>query len=462
MRSIIFAFAFVIVGFLFSPVAAEACSCITLGPPCQSYWNTPIVFSGRVVEIKNPEVVENQFPVYQKKIVRFAVSQAFRGVSGTTMEVATGMGGGDCGYDFKPNESYLVYAFIFEGKIQTGICNRTQLLSEAAEDLQYIKNLSTTKDGAVVSGAVHKYRRFKLGEKSQPNPPLPNVRITLEGNGKTYKVATDSRGEFKIADLAAGSYTLRLTAPKGFYPPKTEQTIQVYEQGCTVTNFAFPIDASLSGRLTDEKGAPAVKDTRVNLIPIELINERHQKDTYTAFAENDGRYTFHAIPAGKYYLGIRLDRTPNSKFPYPRFFYPGTQNLNEAATITIIKGKVFDNYNFQMPVKLTERKITGAVVYPDGESAQNISISYQEVEYTESSENFSGDAKIESNGRFTLMVLNGLRYLIKAYVNNADGSQRHAEPIEIPADGDVINLKIVITEANRNCDKCLRWSRKKN
>jgi len=376
------------------------------------------------------------------------------------IEVMTGTGGGDCGYDFKPNESYLVYADNYNGKIYTGICNRTRPLSEAAEDLEYINNLAKAGTGATIYGAVNKYRRLKSDEEWQPQPPLPDILLTLEGNGKTYEATTDMKGEFRIADLTAGSYTLRLLAPKGFYPFETEQKIKVYEKGCAAADFSLSVNTSLSGRISDEKGAPP-GEIKVDLVPVEQINEPYQKDKHAAFTDEAGRFTFRTIPPGRYYFGIRFQHW-EPKFAYPRTFYPGTQELNEAATVTISEGQVLENYDFQLPAKLSERKIEGIVVYPNGKPVQDAHIGSEEVEYTENSTaSYSGDGKTEANGRFSLTRLNGLRYLIKAYVSNADGKQRHSEPIEIPADGAVTNLKIVITEANGNCDKCLRWKRKK-
>ena len=461
MRSPILVTAFSVIVFLFSPAIVAACSCMSSGPPCQSYWNTPIVFSGRVFEITTPKIKETRSATFPEKTIRFAVNQAFRGISGTTAEVVTGMGGGDCGYDFELNENYLVYADNHQGKIYAGICSRTQLLSKAVEDIEYINNLSTTKAGATIYGAVHKYRQLKSDEEWQPNLPLLDIRLTLVGNDKTYEATTDIQGKFRVADLASGSYTLRLLTPKGFYPFETTQKIKVYDKGCAVADFTLAVNTSLSGRISDEKGAAAAK-IKVNLIPVELINERHQKDTYSAWTEDDGRFTFRTVPSGKYHLGIRLDRIVEPKFAYPRTFYPGTQNLAEAATITVNEGNVFENHDFQLPPKLAERKIKGIVIYPDGKPAQNASISTEEVEYSEGSMGYGGDAKIETDGRFSLTRLNGLRYIIRAYVSTADGKQRHAEPIEIPADGNVANLKLVITEPNGNCDKCLRWTRKKN
>ncbi len=455
MRSFIFICVLSII--IFFPATTEACSCNSTGPPCQSYWNTEVVFSGRVIEIKPFESTRG----WRQKLVRFAVNQAFRGISETTIEIATGSGGGDCGYDFKLNESYLVYANNLEGKLFAGICTRTQHISKAAEDLEYINNLSKAKTGATVSGVVNKYRKLKSGEEWQPNPPLPNIRLTIEGNGKNFEATTDISGKFSLENLASGNYIVRLLAPDGFYPYKSEQTVKIHEKGCAVIDFSLAADTSVSGRVFDENGAPAA-EVKVNLISVEQINERYQKDKHFIYTDEDGRFTFRTIPSGKYYLGFRLDRSGELKAAYPRTFFPGTQNLEEATMITISEGQTLENYNFQLPAKLTGRKIEGIVAFPDGKPVPDARICLEEIEYAEESGCDGGDGKVEANGHFSFTRLNGLRYLIRAHVSNPDGKQRHAEPIEIPANGNIGNLKLVISEPNGRCEKCIQWTRKKN
>jgi hypothetical protein len=55
-----------------------------------------------------------------------------------------------------------------------------------------------------------------------------------------------------------------------------------------------------------------------------------------------------------------------------------------------------------------------------------------------------------------------MKYLVRAHVNvgGVGSGQRHAKPVEVPANGDVNGIKLVISEPNGNCEKCLRWKRK--
>ena len=67
---------------------AEACSCSSGGPPCQSYFEATAVFAGTVQSIEDTTAPEP--PGYLRKRVRFALDRAFRGVEGTSVEVTTG------------------------------------------------------------------------------------------------------------------------------------------------------------------------------------------------------------------------------------------------------------------------------------------------------------------------------------------------------------------------------------
>src|SRR5688572_20455358 len=119
-----------------------ACSCVSSpsgNPPCQSFWNTPVVFSGRVAAISPEETKAGSSGFFRRLQVRFAVSTAHRGNVSGFVDIVTGQGGGDCGYRFEVNEHYLVYASKREdGVLSTGICSPTKKLAEAQDDLGFI------------------------------------------------------------------------------------------------------------------------------------------------------------------------------------------------------------------------------------------------------------------------------------------------------------------------------------
>jgi hypothetical protein len=86
---------------------AGACTCDAIGPPCQNAFRVDAVFLGTVRAMTTLGTADSPFP---RRLVVFAIERAFRGVQDATVEVTTGMGGGDCGYEFKDRERYVVYA----------------------------------------------------------------------------------------------------------------------------------------------------------------------------------------------------------------------------------------------------------------------------------------------------------------------------------------------------------------
>ncbi len=394
--------------------------------------------------------------------MRFVVNESFRGIEEKSVELETGMGGGDCGFRFENGQSYLIYAYRNKetGKLGTGICTRTQLLSKASEDLEYFRGLKDAKAGGTVYGLVTKYLVRKSDDEYKPNPPLANIRLTFAGNEKSYEALTDEKGEYRLSNLQAGEYKMRVKVPEGMWGFEKEEIVKIPDKGCAVTFTALSTKTFLSGTVQTDEAAP-IGEMAVNLIPVEQINERYQKDTYSAWTDEKGRYKFKEVPAGTYYLGVRLDRLRETNFPYPRTFYPGTTNLFEAQPITVVEGQIVEGYDFKLPKKLLPRKIQGIVVYPDGRPAANAMIGIEESEYAEGSMGYA-PTQTKTDGSFSLTAMNGLRYLIKPVASDPlSHRQSHAEPIEIPANGDVTNLKFIITEPNGNCAKCLRWKRSK-
>lgn len=447
----------------------NACSCLGPEPPCQAFGSASAVFSGRVAEITLFTGNDKPGRNYQQKLVRFVVSQSYRGISGTSAETVTGSGGGDCGYPFKVGESYLVYASQNprDKKLYAGICSRTRPLSEAGEDLRYLQSLATSEAGGTIYGVVNKFRRISADGHSELLGPMEGIPITIEGSDARVESITDGKGEFRVTGLPPGNYKVRLKVPEGLWPgmgeqKDGEQKTEIKDKGCAYINFVLEPNTSLSGRVLDESGGPAAK-IMVDLVIASQINERYQKDHLYVHTDEQGRFEFRLLPPGEYLLGVRLNRLPESTFAYPRTFYPGTQQLASTRAIKISEGQTLEGYNIQLPQKLKPRSIEGVVVWPDGRPVPQANICFEEVEFADESICRGVVMHDEDDGRFSFTGFEGLRYLVRAHVNvGATASQRHAEPVEVPAKGSITDVRLVITEPNGSCAKCRNWTRRKS
>ena len=117
-----------------------ACSCATTPPPRKALREAKAVFVGEVISKEVFEVTGN-FGAQEVVRVKFAVSRVWKGVAGAEAVVLTSGYEPACGYHFEKGKKYLVYAYPDRwglAGLETGICNRTRGLAEAARDLRAI------------------------------------------------------------------------------------------------------------------------------------------------------------------------------------------------------------------------------------------------------------------------------------------------------------------------------------
>lgn len=101
---------------------AYACSCIIPGTPQEEMGNASAVFSGKVLEIEETGYGYN---------VTLEVLEAWKGIDEATVQVHTGFGGGDCGFNFEGGREYVVYASSSEDGFEVYSCSLTGLLASS-------------------------------------------------------------------------------------------------------------------------------------------------------------------------------------------------------------------------------------------------------------------------------------------------------------------------------------------
>lgn len=117
------------------PSPASACSCAELPSAAAELERSTAVFSGKVLAIKEKRSLQG----YMTKSVTFEVSNTWKGVKESQVLIATGQGGGDCGFNFEVGKEYLVYAnhsdMYGANALSTGICDRTNEMASLQDDL---------------------------------------------------------------------------------------------------------------------------------------------------------------------------------------------------------------------------------------------------------------------------------------------------------------------------------------
>jgi hypothetical protein len=337
------------------------------------------------------------------------------------IEIMTGLGGGDCGYGFQIGLEYFVYAYKnAEGRLETGICTRTRPVTQAAEDLEYLHAMANAPE----TGEMRV--RTAVGN----TPGKPGVPITAERDGSRYHALTNAAGDAVFTSLPAGTYTIHAEMD-GDLPD--DPLVQLHGKGCVdVTLFrALRID----GRVMTNSGAPAAR------IEIQL---RSAGDVPAdgAMTGPDGRYELRIIRPGQYYLGINLNHTATRDAPYPRWFYPGTDDPASATKITFSGHPEVRTYDLTLPGRQPERTIDGIVLRADGQPQPRAVVTIFDA-----SQAVVAQAFADQSGRFALQAFAQTAYRLHAvWPGMTPAEAASAVPMNIEPDTGPLSLRLTLTQ----------------
>lgn len=130
---------------------------------------------------------------------------------------------GDCGFDFIPGETYLVYAVSDErsDKLETTRCTRTRRLSDAGEDLSYLYFVEHAGAAAArVEGFITSNRKELVPDRfhysGRIGSPVAGSVVELRSGDKVRYATTDAGGRFVLDGVTEGAY--RVSAFQEGYP----------------------------------------------------------------------------------------------------------------------------------------------------------------------------------------------------------------------------------------------------
>jgi len=84
--------------------------------PGRAFRSADVVFTGTALAISPPLTEGSGEFSYRIRRVRFAIDEAWKAIrDASEISLRTGGGGGDCGFDFKEREKYVVYAHRLPG-----------------------------------------------------------------------------------------------------------------------------------------------------------------------------------------------------------------------------------------------------------------------------------------------------------------------------------------------------------
>lgn len=442
---------------------ASACTCAgDGGPSCQNAFQVDAVFSGRVASLTQilrvdpsaPDDVERQLHVVR---VEFADVETFLGPRTPATSVFTMREESLCGYSFEEGERYVVYAHrSADGTFGASICSRTRPLSEAGDDLRFLRTLAGQPPArARISGTVKHWERDLARDEPTDGGPVPNALITLRGVSKTFHATTDRRGRYDVL-VPPDRYEIDATAAAPLVPLfRGPQSVTLPDpRACFVADFLFSFGGRISGAVRLASGEPAV-GVDVQLVAASdagKIGKTGDIHTLRERSDSSGRFEFTELPSGRYLVGIDLTRETDRELMFPPTFHPGTGNAASATIVRLKDGEHRTLEPIALPASRRVRQLTGTVVFPDGTPVPKVDVlvldsnqPWRPVTY----------ARIvtASDGTFSMTVHDGLSYVVVAAYWN-DRSQRRQEvarvgPFLVSPDTQPLRLQVTAATLRR-------------
>jgi len=432
-----------IITFALASATVNACTCAGSDTPCESFGSADAVFVGTAVSARdNERKKENREDIdWTPRAFKFSVEQAYLGIAGTEVEVSTGYGGGDCGYQFKLGERYLVYAYKYKDKLTTGICTRTKPFARANEDLAFLGTLPSAAPGVTIYGKVNK-------EELGGEPLGPDIVVTIEGP-ENREIRPDAQGRFRVTGLRAGDYKVGIRLPETLTTWKPQRELSIADRGCAGVSWELADNGRVSGRVVNPLGEPVPRILVALAEPGVDPKEKYVKLEQT---NEEGRFAFTAVPRGRYVIAVNHNRFPDPKESvnaYPPSFYPGVVNEAEAQTITVGAGEKLSEIEIRVPTKRPRSILNVSVVWADGSVVADAQLSITDVTQFESSVPYGLSA--DAQGHFKLEGYAGQILVISArsnrpFTGNSYEPMERTETKRLTLERPTETLRLVITK----------------
>lgn len=443
----------------------HACSCLEGESPCETFGSSSAVFVGTATGVKTEPRPQNREEVeklrrfidaggeWTPRMFKFSVELSFLGIEGTEVEVGTGSGGGDCGYDFVPGRRYLVYAYRTKSnRLATSICSATKPYELADPDLKFLGTLSSLPSGVTIRGEIKRQlHNVKRGDAKTVGA-VADASLVIEGEAERREIRVDAQGRYRLSGLRPGKYKVTLSLPEELMVHRPQQEVTISDRGCATVDYYVRDNGRISGRVLDADQQPVEK---VLMALIDSDGQDIERD-YSLLVRTDkeGRYTFDAVPPGRYLVALNLTRFPEPNDPtsgYPRTYYPGVAQTAQASIITLAAGEKLADQDLRLPPRHAASVIKGIVTWADATPVVKAAISFRNVTYNDSNLNFGIQA--DELGRFEINSYQGQTLVIEARSGRpSDGGprdqpmERAGPPVRITLSKQSETVKIVITK----------------
>jgi hypothetical protein len=257
---------------------------------------------------------------------------------------------GLCGYHFEKDVTYVAFVRTGkDGRLWSLACTPTRPAKDAAA---LLPQLRAQRDGRAVASLFGLLLQGPLSEEEEDrdgsydgrDEPLPFTAVQLRNErGQTRRAETGSQGEYAFFDLPAGTYRLWV----GQNPDLATPPLQLPAGACY--EYQYPFEAVPTGEIWGrvfDPGGKALKDSAVTLLRVEHYGE--EMKGRVEYPDDNGYFHFLHVAPGKYYLVVNQENRTDSESPFPRTFFPGTTNRQEAIQLEIREDGRYPNADIRL------------------------------------------------------------------------------------------------------------------
>jgi hypothetical protein len=428
-----------------------ACTC-SKEPPgtCPGLQPDDVVFTGTVIDIQAATPAasgadsrnatsqdagagqEGATPVIR---YRFRVDERFAGAGESNIDIFSGGDDGDCGYNFKMGEQYVVFTQQeTEGRLFATICNGTRPSSEGRALIPQLRAMKMHEHVASVFGVLRRSDPPLLAPSDDPEDPLGNIKLKLRSKDDRFSSSTGPDGAYTFYDVHAGEYSYTADLParfeftqktlKGGLPPFRIPSGACYE---------YNVNALPTGKIRGTVLGPDGKP--LTLASVELYRaDKYDNDRPGLWGFQGGAkfsgFEFDHIGAGEYLLVFnRTDRKdPNS--PFPRSFYPGTSDQTEAKIIKLKDGQQLLNANIKLRAGYPTRRVKVQLKWQDGRPPGDVTV------MGKAEDGGNPSAQKTGEGVYEFTILENSKYTFSAWEDldpERTGQKKGEENCTVPA-----------------------------
>jgi hypothetical protein len=320
---------------LFISISISAfATCVEPSTPCEWYavhHGQPTFVGTALSEEEVPDVLqlgEHTIPVTVQKVT-FRVEEPFEDTPGTTVDV---YGSGTTNdFHFRVGTRYLVYGFRGKnGKIRTGKCTRTAPVSEAAEDLSFLRSLPMRKGGDILG-------RVRFVSPGAPTGTVAGT-ITASGVDGDHKTRVAASGFYELTGLAPGDY-------REIFKPDNDSTefvsfkLSIPVSGSCASSGVRLGNVTVSGGAIDEAGIPV---SGVDMFLFYALDGHFHPDVaLRTRTDEKGRFSFHSVEAAKFILSAQTASGT--------IFFPSTRDASKSEIIEVHDGKPLSGLTISVP-----------------------------------------------------------------------------------------------------------------